>query len=92
MLRLMYMQQLLYTLSQADCYAWDILCGAGHWGYYIRLLSQKINLPCGSAGLFFVYLSDGFVGMYTEGKKQTVQIHLFFTHPSVLLIKTTRSR
>lgn len=68
------------------------LCGAGHWGYYIRLLSQKIILPCGSAGLFFVYLSDGFAGRYTERKKETAQIHLFLTHPSVLLIKTTRSR
>lgn len=88
----MYMRQLLFKLSRADRYARVICAAQVIGGYYIRLLSQKIILPCGSAGLFFVYLSDGFAGRYTERIKETAQIHLFLTHPSVLLIKTTRSR
>lgn len=67
------------------------LCGAGHEGYYIRLLSQKIILPCGLLGFSLCICQVG--SHAVTQRKRTVWIHTntpcFSTHPSVFLIKTT---
>lgn len=70
------------------------LCSGGIGGYYIRLLSQKIILPCGLLGFSLCICQ---LGSYAVTQRMgAVWIHtkytlLFFTHSSGFLIKTTKN-